>query len=324
MNLLFIAIPFISHAASTTTIRLYPVLDGFNQLYDTEGITSWPVARSYTGSLAHDPLISDIQIAHRADRQSGFYRIYRSSTIFDTSIIPDNAKIESATMFVYKGFSNNNGQNLVLTTHTHASTTTLTKSDWYLSNYGSELARGALSTSSYASFVFNATGTSYINTSGYTDIGGMQDNDFDDIDIGGAQSGVTFYSSDASGTSTDPYLEITYSVEPTTTRIYPTDDGFLQLYDTENQTNWSSARSYTGTFANGPFDINDQVAHRADKFGTGGKYRISRSTALFDTSVIPNNAVIASSTMYLYRGYSNNEGTHDLVLQSILELHPQQ
>lgn len=62
----------------------------------------------------------------------------------------------------------------------------------------------------YAAIPLNATGTSYLNLAGYTDIGGMQDNDYDNIDIGASQSGVTYYSSDATGTNTDPYLEVTY------------------------------------------------------------------------------------------------------------------
>lgn len=301
-----IMIPTSSEAATTTTIKIYPTDDGLTQLYDNDNITTWSAARNYTGTVLTAPNTTSDQIATRGDKHSGKYRIYRTSAVFDTSVIPDDATVTDASFYGYKGYSNNHGQQLVITAHTRASSTQLAKGDWNLTNYGAEFARGGLIDNQYKQFSFNSSGKNYINPEGYTVIGGMQDNDFDNIDIGYTQSGATIYSSDASGTSTDPYLEVTYVVEPTTIKIYPTDDGTSQLYDDDNQTDWTSARNFSGTLYRSPDTTSDQLVTRGDRHS--GKYRIYRTSTVFDTGIIPDDATIVSASMFAYKGYSNNHG----------------
>jgi hypothetical protein len=202
-------------AATTTTVRIYPTDDGFTFLYDNENQTVWSSARTYTGPLSQTPNTTGAEVAVRSDSQSGKFRIYRSSMLFDTSIIPDSATVESATLNVYK-VSTEGNTSLVFTPHTRASNTALMKSDWYLSNYGTEIARGPLIDNTYTTYTFNGTGESHINKAGYTAIGGMSAFDYDNVPQGSSPKTAAFRSSDMSGTSTDPYLEITYLLDQPT------------------------------------------------------------------------------------------------------------
>ena len=208
---LIVAAPANSQAA--TTVKIYPTDDGQNQLYDDDNQTVWSAARNFSGVLFRDSnTISDV-IATRADSSAGGrYRIYRSSSVFDTSILPDDAEVTSVKFVAYKSPGNNHGQKLVLTPHRRDSLFNLSRADWSLSHYGAEFSRGPMALSGYNTFGFNLAGVNYINPTGHTIIGGLQDNDYDNIDIASTLSGAAFYSSEAPGTEFDPYLEITYEV----------------------------------------------------------------------------------------------------------------
>ncbi|MCA9368183.1 hypothetical protein KC887_08075 [Candidatus Kaiserbacteria bacterium] len=205
--------------AATNTVIIYPSSDGINQLYDNENQTVWSLARAYTGTLFKIPDESDTVIKIRSDKNSGRYRIYRGSIVFDTSSIPNDAIVKSASLNLY-GIAGD--ASIVLNGHTRASNSILTKEDWQLSNYGAdEFARAYLNDNQYNVLDFNADGINYLNLEGDTVLGFMTDNDFDDIDPGSVGYAKYFASVDASGTSTDPYLEITYTY----------DDGELETDD---------------------------------------------------------------------------------------------
>lgn len=295
--------------AATTTIQIYPTDDGRTIMNDSDGMTDWSTARNFTGTINTSPSMGYQYTVQRADKGSGYWRIYRSSTLFDTSVIPDDAEIVSASMNLYKYVDR--GDSLVITGHTRASTTDLAKGDWKISSYGDEFARGVLEDNQYTVYDFNATGTDYIDPTGYTVIGGLMENDFDDIDVGSTISDIYFHASEYSGTNTDPYLEITYVVEPKSIKIYPAadaDDGRNIMNDSDGMTVWSTARNFTGTLNTSPSMGYEQTVQRADK--GSGYWRIYRSSTVFDTSVIPDDSdiEIASASMNAYKAVGNNHG----------------
>ena len=210
---LLMFVPTTSHAA-TATIKIYPTDDAEQELYDDDNQTLWSAARSYTGSFTRPVNSTSEALAIRSDAGTGIYRLYRASLLFDTRLIPANATVQSATLNVYKVVYGNNTP-IVLTQHTRVSTTTFASSDWQESHYGSEIARGILNVDQYTAFDLNSVGLSYLNIGGYTDIGVRTAFDYDNIDPGNIISAAGFASSEAAGTSTDPYLEITYTVADT-------------------------------------------------------------------------------------------------------------
>lgn len=214
---LFIFVPVFTVFAAEDTIRIYPhVSDGYTRTNDSDGFLSWSDARDYVGSFfSSDPSISDPQIWARSDNGSGFYRFLRPSLSFDTSSIPSDATIQNVSLNVY-GVINHNNTVAVVTAHTRSSETDLTNNDWYITNYDTEneFARYSIVANQYNKIYLNQFGINYVNTKGYTVLGLLTENDFDD-DFSGTNvvTSFAFNSVDAPGTSTDPYLEVTYFVE---------------------------------------------------------------------------------------------------------------
>jgi hypothetical protein len=207
---LFLTLPRLSYAA-THTIKIYPTDDALQELYDDDNQTAWSSARNYAGTFVRPVDNTSPALSIRSDAGTAIYRIYRASIIFDTSIIPTPAEVQSATLNVYK-INYGNNTPLVLTEHERSTVTNFSSGDWYQSHYGVELGRGVLNASGYTSFSLNSIGLGYLDRLGYTDIGVRTAFDYDDIDPGNVISAAGFASSEAPGTETDPYLEITYTV----------------------------------------------------------------------------------------------------------------
>lgn len=204
-----------SAEAATTTLNIYShESDGNINLSDSESIALWSIARGYSGSLGHAIDLTQSNIAVRSDKNSGNYRIYRSSLSFDTSIIPDEAKIESAALKLYKWpGGNNTGELLHITSHNKASAIAYTALDWPISNFGTvSFASNVLADAEYTTYDLNSNGVNYLNKSDWTTFGVLTDNDFNDVDPGTVIQSGSFYSANAVGVDTDPYLEITYTL----------------------------------------------------------------------------------------------------------------
>jgi hypothetical protein len=175
--------------------------------------TAWASVRSTT-STATTVCDSQEFIKVRSDSADGAYQIYRGSLVFDTSVIPDNATITSATLNVYETDTNGeNTSNIVLVSHSRATTSSLMSGDWHITNYGSTSygsTTNPLATSTYTGISVNVNGISSISKTGYSVFGLLTSADFENTDPGSSRKEITFASADASGTSTDPYIEITY------------------------------------------------------------------------------------------------------------------
>ena len=200
--------------AAEETIRIYPTDDGANVLYDDDGQVEWSAARSYGGILSQPTIMDSEALGVRSDDQSGYFRIYRSSILFDTSNIPIDAIIQSASinLFKFPTANNHNDTKVVVTEHIRDNIATLSPVDWSLSHYGIEFTRELLVDSQYTPFLLNVAGLNYINKQSYTVFGMLSEFDFDDIAPTASPSAAAFYSSEVAGTSVDPYLEITYTV----------------------------------------------------------------------------------------------------------------
>ncbi len=166
--------------------------------------------------------------------------VYRSFIPFDTSAIPASASVSSASLNLFVTSvtdSNNNGSDYVtISTSTQATHTSLTSTDFndagpLTMNDASEVIDSgqrkdltSITTNAYLAFTFNANGIAAIKkggqsstcsaTAGITCLSAREGHDttgtVPTLDTGGNY--VSFSSSEATGTSQDPYLSVTYSI----------------------------------------------------------------------------------------------------------------
>lgn len=195
--------------------------------------TSWADARSQTDALSSGDsgtkLLAGYGSASAGDERT--YTIGRAFVEFDTSSIPDTASITSATLNLYAKNIYDNGANLSIcvVAGTPASdppanadfdqigTTELATRATYLS-WG---ANGSTS-NAYKTLTLNSSGRSHISLTGTTTLALITSADFDNsAPTATKYAGAYVESADVSGTSNDPYLEITYSIP--TTRTYTAD-----------------------------------------------------------------------------------------------------
>lgn len=103
-------------------------------------------------------------------------------------------------------------------------------------------------------------------------------------------------------------------------KIYPADDAQAQLYDDDGISNWSQARNYQGLVFREPFTsgITNNIGNinvRSDK-AHAGYYRIYRVSKTFDLSSLPENAVIRTASLHLFKTTANTHGNIDVVITS--------
>jgi hypothetical protein len=212
----FLVTPQFSEAA-TETVKIYAAEgDGQAGIGEFENQTSWLNARSYEGAVTFTLQDTEDTNSARSDIVAGSYRIYRGSIPFDTSTIPDNSVIESATLNLYaQGNSGSQGgAKACVTTHNRQDILNIVGSDYYLSNHCSlELSiSDLLKTGEYTAFNLNKSGIDSINISGNSVFSIRTNYDCENVDPGGGIKAVNWYSSEKAGTEFDPYLEITYTV----------------------------------------------------------------------------------------------------------------
>jgi len=163
----------------------------------------------------------------------------RGFFLFDTSAIPDNAVISAASLYLYALSANNDdadGYDYQTVVQTFQATTSeLVSSDF--EDCGSDNGSGGrakytpiegidsgdrldidnVTTSAYNSFPLNTTGIGWISTSSWTKLGMRDGHDAADHaivppDSSNPYNQINWESSEESGTSKDPYLEVTYAV----------------------------------------------------------------------------------------------------------------
>lgn len=165
------------------------------------------------------------------------YKIARGLLPFDTSVIPANATITSSTLKIYitdTSDDDNDGDDFIVLVQTsQASSATLISDDYDQvgainnpSEGSNRIDIGNITTSAYNSWILNATGTPWIKksgetsncgtTAGITCLGLREGHDVVDspiaIGAGLVISRIKWSSLEATGTTQDPLLEITYTI----------------------------------------------------------------------------------------------------------------
>lgn len=150
---------------------------------------------------------------------------------FDTSSIPAGSSVSAATLNVYVTSKTNNlddGVDYITVVQTSQAThTTLATSDFPSvgSTHGvsSPTDIGSITTSAYNTFTLNSTGRGFIKfsgvdapcsaTNGITCIGLREGHDMNGVALGSLnlQDSITISTSENTGTSQDPYMNITYT-----------------------------------------------------------------------------------------------------------------
>ncbi len=96
-----------------------------------------------------------------------------------------------------------------------------------------------------------------------------------------------------------------------TIRFYPEFDGRNALTNVDNQTDWFAARNFNGELTLDPSNEVDHLHSRSDL--ALGKFRIYRTSMLFDVSSLPDEAVVESVSLNVYKEESNNDGDTGIV-----------
>jgi RHS repeat-associated protein len=200
-------------ALATTTDTFYPSMDGY--VYNDSTSTSWPTVRDgTTGTEAsYTTTSADAPYTWKSSNQ---YKNRRTFFIFDTSSIPDGSNIVSATFSLYKGggtVDNANSTSLELIQTNPASDTALTTSDYdnvVAFTSGATKTLASVTLNAYNDLTVNATGRSWISTTGKTRLGLITGLDLSNTAPTGLNGIQNIGFSEISGTTQDPKLVVSY------------------------------------------------------------------------------------------------------------------
>lgn len=190
-------------------------------LVRNNGSSAWSTLRNAaSGTVASQ--FNPTQVYN--DGTSADKYIDRAILCFDLSSLPPNAIISAATLSVYgQAVASGAGGAVGITSASPASTTTLATSDFDdvgSTEYATRINFAALGTGAYTNFALNAAGLAYLATKLGTTAGFALRGSFD---LDNSAPGTTVYSqfsfntTDASGTSQDPKLTVTYTLVERTT-----------------------------------------------------------------------------------------------------------
>ena len=161
-----------------------------------------------------------IRIYNSTGASNGWRDGWRAFFGFDTSSLPDTATVTAATISISgDGIAENNGftSSIVCVASTQASNTTLTTSDW--ASYGAtefitRVGFASWNENAYNDFSLNASGIGNISKTGVSKFTFLESHDFDNSEpaLAIADSIISCYFADQTGTTQDPKLVVTYSM----------------------------------------------------------------------------------------------------------------
>jgi hypothetical protein len=169
----------------------------------------------YPPSTATDASYSVTTDYLQSNHNVGLYALSRLFFPVNTSSLPDNAIINSATFSLFGFFSveNADSDSACVIQTSQASTSSLSTSDW--NSVGGSIAAtktfASWSTTDYNDFSFNSAYLGWINKTGFTKLGLRALRDINAQAPTGFNS-IQMYFSENAGTSKDPKLVVTYSV----------------------------------------------------------------------------------------------------------------
>ena len=292
--------------AATTTIKIYGSA-GDGDVGTSPYPGTWANQHDDTVGRIADYTTDYIRVQSAAFRSSiGYLTMTRGYIVFDTSVIPDDATIIDAELNInvtdtWDHFNDQYAYINVLEGFQSA-TSSIVNSD--IDNSATDIDISNIALDTYQTLTLNNTGLSWVNKDGYTNLCIREGHDIENIPVinntgSWRQSMIYFSSADASGTATDPYIEVTYVTPvPVSIKIYSSaGDGDV------------GTSPYPGTWANQHDDTVGRIADYTSSdarvmsgaFNSSAGYQtIDRSFFSFDTSVIPDNAEILSADLNLF------------------------
>jgi hypothetical protein len=202
-----------------------------------------------TWSSCHDASVSDGSANYtgtdasvevdKAQAGGSQYGLSHNWYPIDTSSIPASASISSANLNLFAENINNSsgGLDLYVVAGTQAATSSLSTSDFPnlgTTAWSSAVSGSSLTNNAYNAFALNSTGIAALNLSGWTKFALREKNDFDNsAPTETSIVALAAYTSEQTGTSQDPYLDVTYTLPGTSGRtIYAPrfDNGDFRTY----------------------------------------------------------------------------------------------
>lgn len=184
---------------------------------------TWDATHNGTDGTAANPSDQSFYVGSSWNYRFEFYAIWRAFIPINTDAI--TGEIESAALYLKNYSVTNNDDdgsawlNVVQTSQPDP--TTVTTADFDLCGathsptYGATAINlSSVSVGAYNSWILNATGISWINQDGYTLLGMREGHDGADYDPNSGSNAI-FWGSEATGTSDDPYLDVTVVPPPT-------------------------------------------------------------------------------------------------------------
>lgn len=192
------------------TDTFYPACDGTDRRYT--GSETWQQAHdAASGTDVYDALASTNLVY--SDPSLGL--ITRGFVTFDTSALPDNAIILSATLSFYGKTSTTGTVGSVdLVDSTQASATALVAGDFSkagTTQLATGINIGSWNTAGYNDFALNAAGLAAINVSGYSKFAVRHSSDRSNSAPASA-AGAFAYFSEQTGTGNDPKLVVVWAI----------------------------------------------------------------------------------------------------------------
>lgn len=319
-------IPFANPASpvyASTTDSFYPdahpestSVDG--SVFNAVTNQSWATVIGGAGTGSNDttpiPYLFNIDSGTTADKWDN---ADRSIFLFDTSAIPDGSTITAATItFTTNGVPVDNlniSPSVAVYGATPASNTALAGTDY--ANVGNTVMSGVLTwasipkaSSALITFTLNATGLAAISATGVSKFSVRNAN----YDVAGVAptwssnqySRIKVFSADAGSTTVAPKLSVTYTPPPSV--FYPNAHAEATSVDGEvshaqfNVT-WATILGGAGSAPTNADNANTALLFYITSGTAAGQWRgLTRGVFLFDTSSLPDAAVVTSATISLY------------------------
>lgn len=195
-------------------------VDGITGYDDGANTLSWAGIRAATANVANANATTMQIYVIGGTTTDEWRRNYRLVTLFDTSSIPDDDEISSATLSLYPTSRDSTLDLTVnITSSNPDSNTAVTTSDYAQAKWGStKFSTGILisgfTLSDYNEFTLNASGISNISKTGVSKFGVQSEEDIDNSSptwSSGVEGSITFSTADVSGTTQDPMLVIEHA-----------------------------------------------------------------------------------------------------------------
>ena len=216
-----------------TTAGANSPVDGYT-FSDPGSLVSWNTLRNSLEAddrtQAHDDAVNTtnagcIRLRSGSSGGSGWKNLSRAIFLFDTSTLPDEDLIDSATLSIYNGTRNSNGTFSVeygITDSNPASDSAIIKADYADTVYNdvdfaTRVSWDNVIDNAYHDYSLNSSGLSNIDNTGLSKFAQRIGADIDDTEpagiTGDAYRGFDVYFADETGTASDPKLVIEHSAE---------------------------------------------------------------------------------------------------------------